>query len=617
VITSLARFTGPLRGSYAALFLALLLALAGSRIANAQDNTYTNPLPVVTPGGMTVESCADPSVVRDADAAHDGHSVWYMACTTDPFSGSDRDAAGKLIFHLIPLFRSTDLIHWTYSGDAFASRPDWVADDAGLWAPSLDYFNGQYYLYYTAPNTDLPGGGSAIGVATSASPAGPWTDSGTPVVEPHAPSCCPNDRRWTFDPAIITDDSGQRYIYYGSYFGGVSVRTLSADGLTSDPASQVQITIANRYEGAYVVKREGFYYLFASATDCCRGPLTGYSVFVGRADNPLGPFVDAEGVSLLAGRVGGSPVLSMNGNRWVGPGHNAIVTDTAGQDWIVYHAIDRSDPYFAGEVGFTKRPVLLDALDWVHGWPVVRGLRWASSTPQIGPVTAAGDILRSPFPLLPNQEPRQFYPLASYEFDGTMPLGQWRWVREPAAGGYSMAGGVLRFDTQAADLFEDSNNASVLTVPAPAHDYIVETRVKLNLPPEECCYNYVQAGLVIYGDDDNFIKLAHVSIWETRQTEFAKELYPVPAGYPRYGNTVITAPDEWTYLRIARSACGEEECYKGYVSRDGHNWLPGGVWTHQLGDHPLIGLVSMGGAGFTAEFDYVRTSLIDPSPQPD
>ncbi len=61
-------------------------------------------------------------------------------------------------------------------------------------------------------------------------------------------------------------------------------------------------------------------------------------------------------------------------------------------------------------------------------------------------------------------------------------------------------------------------------------DYVVETRVKLNLPPEGCCYNYVQAGLVIYGDDDNFIKLTHVSIWETRQTEFAKELAPVPAG---------------------------------------------------------------------------------------
>ena len=52
-------------------------------------------------------------------------------------------------------------------------------------------------------------------------------------------------------PALITDDSGQRYIYYGSYFGGISARQLSADGLHSDPATQVQITIANRYEGGY------------------------------------------------------------------------------------------------------------------------------------------------------------------------------------------------------------------------------------------------------------------------------------------------------------------------------------------------------------------------------
>ena len=190
------------------LLLAALFAAAGfadAEVALAQDNDYTNPLPVVTPGGMAVESCADPTVVRDAAAEGAGESVWYMACTTDPLSGSDRDAAGNLIFHLVPLFRSTDLIRWTYIGDAFSSRPDWVADDAGLWAPSLEYFNGQYYLYYTAPNTDLPGGGSAIGVATAPSPEGPWTDSGAPAVEPHAPPCCPTDRRWTFDPAIIAD----------------------------------------------------------------------------------------------------------------------------------------------------------------------------------------------------------------------------------------------------------------------------------------------------------------------------------------------------------------------------------------------------------------------------
>ena len=128
----------------------------------------------------------------------------------------------------------------------------------------------------------------------------------------------------------------------------------------------------------------------ASATDCCRGPLTGYSVFVGRSLTPTGPFVDQNGVSLLAGRVGGTPVISMNGNRWVGVGHNAVFTDTAGQDWFVYHAVDRGDPYFEGQVGFTRRPFLLDVLTWKDGWPSVRNGLWASDTAQIAPASVPG-----------------------------------------------------------------------------------------------------------------------------------------------------------------------------------------------------------------------------------
>ena len=99
------------------------------------------------------------------------------------------------------------------------------------------------------------------------------------------------------------EDDGQKYIFFGSYYGGIAARELSADGLQSNPApeSQVQITIPNRYEGAEVVFRDGYWYLFVSATNCCNGPLTGYSVFVGRSVNVLGPYVDREGVSLLRG----------------------------------------------------------------------------------------------------------------------------------------------------------------------------------------------------------------------------------------------------------------------------------------------------------------------------
>lgn len=603
--------------------MSLLLPVVAAPGARAQEkgtggepdhnnHTYSNPLPVQIPNDGMVESCADPSIIKGQQP---GDRYWYMYCTTDPLNSEDRDPGGNFNFHLIPMLRSLDLVRWTYMGDAFASRPGWVANNAGLWAPEIKYFNGQYYLYYTASDTNLPGNGSAIGVATAPSALGPWSDSGTPAVEPHPSPCCPDSRRWVFDPDVV-EVGGQLYIFYGSYFGGISARMLSADGLHSDPASQVQIAIANRYEGSEVIFRDGYYYLFASATNCCAGPLTGYSVFVGRSQNVLGPYVDKQGASFLEGRVGGTPVLSMNGNRWVGTGHQATFKDYDGQYWMVYHAVDRDDPYFEGAVGFTKRPVLLDPLDWVSGWPTVRAGNWASDERMPAPAAQPGD--RGRYRPDAPREPRigRLISSLSDEFNGSTLNPRWSWVRQPATGTYGLEAGTFRFDTQAADLFEDSNNASVLVEATPGaaaealdrrhDDYMVETRLKLNLPAEGCCFNYVQAGLVIYGDDDNFIKLTHVSIWETRQTEFAKELFPATAGYPRYGNTVVGPPGEWTYLRIYKTSDREEEQYTAYTSRDGQLWVKGGTWTHDLGDNARIGLVSMGGSGFVADFDYVR-----------
>jgi arabinan endo-1,5-alpha-L-arabinosidase len=146
----------------------------------------------------------------------------------------------------------------------------------------------------------------------------------------------------------------------------------------------------------------------------------------------------------------------------------------------------------------------------------------------------------------------------------------------------------------------------VLLEDAPDQDYVVETKLSLSVPPEGCCFNYVQAGLVIYGDDDNFIKLVHVSIWETRQTEFAKEQFPVTTGYPRYGNTVGGPPGPDTWLRVAVQKIGAATTYTAYTSRDGARWVRGGTWKHDLGPDARIGLVAMGGSGFTASFDYLR-----------
>jgi len=566
----------------------------------ASSQNYLNPLTVRIPGNGLVETCADPTLIRGQQS---GDTRWYMYCTMDPLNEADRDEAGNLRFRMIPMLSSTDLVNWTYEGDAFTERPTYATANSGLWAPEIQFFNDRYYLYYTVTETTLPGGGSAIGVATSDGPLGPWTHHDSPVIEPHPADCCPDSRRWVYDPDVI-EHNGQRYMYYGSYFGGISVRALSADGLSTAPGSQTNVAISNRYEGAELVWRNGYWYMFVSATDCCRGELTGYSVFVGRSESPLGPFVDRDGQSFMDGRVGGTPVLTMNGNRWVGTGHNTVFQDLDGQWWTAYHAIDRNDPWIEGPpFRVPKRPVLLDPIDWIGGWPTVRGGQWASDEPMKRPAAQPGQVSRYRTFGPVGHTARQV--LYQDDFSGNSLGAEWSWVREPSSTTWSVGGGVLRWDTQNADLFEDNNSASVLTRDLPEGNWMIETRMRLNLPPEGCCFNYTQAGLLVYGDDDAYLKLVHVSIWETRQTEWAKEIpTPIVTGQ-RYGNTVVAAPNEWTWFRIASWTRGGERLYQAYTSRDGQTWTRGGVWTHDL-DDPSVGLVSMGGAGFTAEFDYVR-----------
>lgn len=205
--------------------------------------------------------------------------------------------------------RTRDFVTWQYQGTVFddTNRPTWATATSGLWAPDIRYIDGRYVMYFTVTDTTLnPGDDSAIGVATSSSPVGPWTPSAAPVVAPRTrPGTDPADRDflWTFDPSGFTDVDGKRYLYFGSYNGGVWVSRVSADGLTAVGKPKL-VAIDNKFEGSYVVRHGGYYYLMASSANCCAGPATGYSVFSGRSRSPVGPFVDADGIPLVASRAG-------------------------------------------------------------------------------------------------------------------------------------------------------------------------------------------------------------------------------------------------------------------------------------------------------------------------
>ncbi|GIJ49307.1 hypothetical protein Val02_61930 [Virgisporangium aliadipatigenens] len=562
-----------------ALLVAAVLGATGvvpaSAPVQARPATYRNPV-----SAPAADTFADPAVIRGNDGS------WYAFGTSDPLR------AGETTPRLLPILRSPDLVHWTYAGDAFTARPAWAAPTAGLWAPDIRRIAGRYVLYYTVTDTTLnPGEDSAIGVATAPTPLGPWTDSGAPVIAPRA---APGGGfLWTFDPAQLTDTEGRSWLYYGSYFGGIWTVPLDPDGLRV-AGTPTQVTIDNRYEGAYVVRRAGWYYLFASAANCCAGPTTGYSVFAGRSRHPAGPFTDRAGASLLTSRVGGTPVIQQNGNRWIGTGHNSIATDAAGRDWLVYHAIDRAAPYLNGTEGINRRPMLIDPLSWDGGWPSAR----ASETPQPAPGTS-GRPSTVDTPRVGRVDRRH-----SEEFDRTA-LNGWTWTRRDTRA--TVTGGALVWPTQATDLVGPENAAAVLTRPAPAGDYVVETKLTIDLGVD-AVRNYQQAGLIVYAGDDDFARLTHVAIWNTRQIEFGREL-PY-AGRLSYGGAVEGPPATTTWLRLAHTTVRGEHRYRAGWSTDGRHWQWGAVWTFAAGTAPRIGLVSQGGAAAdppaTAIFDYVR-----------
>jgi arabinan endo-1,5-alpha-L-arabinosidase len=330
---------GRLRRTAQATVAAAAVALGGTG-ALAQGAAAEAPSAALFTNPVIDGVAADPAVLRDADG------TWYLYATQDRWDDG--------VERYVPIFSSRDLVTWTYLGDVFLFPPRWKREGF-LWAPDVHEHDGTYWLYYAYSTWGDPN--PCIGLATAPHPAGPWTDLGGPVF-------CSQDVgvRNSIDPFVWREE-GVRTLVWGS-FGGIYAARLTDDG-TGVEGALVRLA-DERFEAPYVVFRDGAYYLFLSSGSCCDGAGSTYITWVGRSDDLLGPYRDDLGRDL---RFGGGRVVLFRNDHWVGPGHNAIATDDAGRDWIVYHAIDPRRPLLRS--GATRRPVLIDPIDWVDGWPVV------------------------------------------------------------------------------------------------------------------------------------------------------------------------------------------------------------------------------------------------------
>ncbi len=304
-----------------------------------------NTLPLMK---LAIESdFADPSIIKAADGYYYAYGSQYL--------GLDSTIN-------IQVARSSDLATWEHLGDALPAKASWARTTQDYWAPHVVYLDGLYYLYYCA--TLDSGVGSGIGVAVAPIPTGPFVDCGAPLVY--------GEGFEHIDPMFFHDPVSQKnYLYWGSFWKPIHCRELAYNYLTFKEGSETfdvrfpskTTKYENLIEGAYMVYRDGYYYLFYTGDQY--EYYDGYAVLVARSQNPTGPFI---GIGEELG-LEDNAILKFN-ERWGAPGQNCVFTDDYGKDWIAYHAFDRLNARIQG-TGYIKRSMLLSSIDWVDGWPVV------------------------------------------------------------------------------------------------------------------------------------------------------------------------------------------------------------------------------------------------------
>ncbi len=596
----------------------LVLAAAASAVpttvgpaeaADATPPTYTNPLDLRATDGASIESCPDPAVIRGRGAEADR---WFLYCTNASVPEHDRTPRTMLD---LPTLVSSDLVSWAQADPAASQvpAPDWAAPGARLWAPDVVYSrtHRRYYLSFTVTDTAEEVSGepgcekdSAIGLVTSDSPMGPWRLAPGPLVAPRrtGPGC---SFATTIDSDVLGDVVRRRgVLFYGGFHGGIEGQKVNVLRYRMAPVGEPRRLTTERYEAANVVKRGGWYYLVASSGLCCEGALSGYGAFVGRSSRPLGPYRDREGNGLRAQRTGGTPVLASNAQRWAGTGHTSLVRDRAGRWWAAYHGVDLADPAFAGRPASTKRPLLLDPVDWRGGWPIVRGGRGPSSEPVPGPAAKRGQASAYRPDWLADDQPGRVIPAATDDFAGSTLGSTWSWVREPAGSSYRVGAGRLELDTDAHDL--TTARAPVLTTPAPSGDYVVETSVRLEVPGSS--RGHVRAGLLVYGGEEEYVNLFVGTPGDIRTTELGVRVPEGRLGVPQSAAMSVGPPGTLTGLRLVHRSVAGHELFTAYTRQGGRRWIRGGTWRQdELGPEPRIGLAAFGAAGYVASFAYVRT----------
>lgn len=240
----------------------------------------------------------------------------------------------------LPILHSKDLVNWSIIGHAIKEMPDHadfkqpVNHGGAVWAPSIRFHNGEFYIYYGDPDI-------GILMTKTKDPAGEWE-----------PLVLVKEGKGMIDACPLFDDDEQVYLAYAFAGSRAGIKSLLAmTRLTADGKKAVGQALViydghdldQTIEGPKMYKRNGYYYIFAPAG----GVATGWQLAL-RSKNIFGPYER-------------KVVMDQGKTNINGPHQGGWVDTPIGENWFIHFQ----------DVGPLGRLTHLQPMVWNNDWPVI------------------------------------------------------------------------------------------------------------------------------------------------------------------------------------------------------------------------------------------------------
>ncbi|MBP3594809.1 MAG: glycoside hydrolase 43 family protein [Lachnospiraceae bacterium] len=306
----------------------------------------------------------------------------------------------------LPILVSKDLVNWELKNYAIKERIPYTQYDSpahakGIWAPSIRYHNGEFYIFVGMPD-------EGIFMLKTKDPLGEWSEP-----------CLVLPGKGYIDPCPLWDDDGNAYVIHGyakSRIGfksilGIFQITPDDEHAISDDVFLYDGTKTNpTIEGPKVYKRNGYYYIFAPAG----GVKTGWQTVL-RSKNLYGPYEE-------------KVVMHQGSSDINGPHQGGLVDTPSGEEWFIHFQ----------DAGVYGRITHMQPVVWKNDWPVI-GL-------DVEGIDCGEPQHSYPVPDCHSAPVEPLYLKASDDFSSPELGLQWQWLANSKPEFYSLTErpGVLR-----------------------------------------------------------------------------------------------------------------------------------------------------------------------------